>query len=142
MALSVRNASLFPVAYTQPTGLRKKYLQDERDTHHAPKSVDLAVPMNLDAILSFPLRGPDIQWNPSFEKYSERVRMLGKLKIPRPTSVPEGYPEVIKAPWVWEGSDFQNEDYVLQLDTKDVDEVNTALAHFKGRTFCYDTTQS
>lgn len=60
--------------------------------------------------------------------------MLSKLQFPRPQSVPSGFPETIKAPWAWDGSEYQQcEEYILQLEKNDIEEIEGALKHFKGK---------
>jgi hypothetical protein len=79
--------------------------------------------------------GPDIDWDPVFSKHLARMKALAKLNLPRETSVPEGFPTVVDAPWVWDGADLKESDYILQLSEADIKEINNALAFFKGQSF-------
>jgi hypothetical protein len=114
---------------TYPMGLRKRYLEHEKK----PSAVmDLALPISMDAMLTEPNRGPDIDWNPSFSKYQARVRVLSKIPTPRPTCVPESFPKAVSAPWVWEGNNISEPNYMVILGAVDIDEAEEALAYFKG----------
>jgi hypothetical protein len=77
--------------------------------------------------------GPDIEWNPSYEKFVARVSRLAQLPIERPTRVPIGFPDVVIEPWVWTGEDLRGseDEYILELSASDVDEIEDALRHFK-----------
>jgi hypothetical protein len=120
----------------KPTGLRRRYLEIEKASQTGTQTflshTEFSLPMSLDTALTNPIHGPNIEWNPSFSMYRERVRTLADLNIPRPMSVPEGFPNVVCAPWVWDGSDFKNEEYVLILSETDIVEIEQALAIYKG----------
>ena len=88
--------------------------------------------MSLDAALSAPNHYPDIEWNPSFERYQERVRSLAGLNLNRPTDVPRGFPSTVHEAWVWKGSDIEEQDYVVYLQEIDIIEIENALVSFKG----------
>jgi hypothetical protein len=117
--------------YFFPTGLRKRYLDEETSKYLTNLRREAAVPLNLDTLLDVP--GPDIQWNPSFATYQQRVSALSKLRTDRPTSVPAGFPAKVDAPWMWDGSEFSDEnEFVFHLGEEDIDEIEQALSSFKG----------
>ncbi|KAF1986479.1 Clavaminate synthase-like protein [Aulographum hederae CBS 113979] len=91
--------------------------------------------MNLDSLVELPLPGgPNIQWDPSYATYRARVNMLAKLDLPRPNQVPQGFPEMVSAPWAWDGSEYDDGDnYVLKLTEDDIEEIERALRYFKQR---------
>lgn len=76
--------------------------------------------------------GPDIEWDPSYGTFVQRVATLSKLDIPRPNAVPAGFPASVDKPWVWSGSDLKESDYLILLSADDIVEIETALSHFKG----------
>lgn len=75
---------------------------------------------------------PDIEYHPDFSKYQERTRLrleAGNLQ----TSVPAGFPTKLVSPLVWEGKDIEKRgDWAYQLNDNQLDEIETALHHFKG----------
>lgn len=76
---------------------------------------------------------PDISYHPDEAKYRARsVRRLAEnpdlLNVP----LPDGFPGRVDGPIVWEGADWTNEDqWVYNLSTTELEEIDTALAHFK-----------
>jgi hypothetical protein len=116
----------------EPIGLRRKFLQLEKNLPALSRTLELALPMNMDAIVRTPVQVPDIDWNPSFTKYEDRVSRLSELHDSLPTSLPKDFPKAVSAPWVWDGSDFTNEQYVFTLHELEVEEIEKALADFKG----------
>jgi hypothetical protein len=118
-----------------PTGLRKKYLEKENESIPVPKRA-LLIPSTMDSTVnSTVLPGPDIQWNPSFAAYQDRIQRLASLNTNKPTSLPEGFPQAVTDPWAWTGSDFEDESkYVLLLDKSEIEEIEHALAFFKSKT--------
>jgi hypothetical protein len=109
----------------QESGLRKKFSDDEHN--------DSMCMMSLDAALNTPSDGPNIEWYPSFEKYQERIRCLARMNLNRPTDVPQGFPITVREAWVWKGSDFEEQDYVVYLQESDITEIENALISFKGK---------
>ncbi|KAL4780651.1 hypothetical protein BJX76DRAFT_360635 [Aspergillus varians] len=76
---------------------------------------------------------PDIEWNPSYQTFLERVERLAASAADRPTSLPDGFLPSIDAPRVWTGSDFEDSTkYVLEFSAKDIKEIERGLAYFKG----------
>jgi hypothetical protein len=119
--------------FRQLSGLRKKYL-DSSSTRIVRQPRISHVERNLDTVINCYVSRPKIEWNPSYSTYQSRVEMLSKLQFSRLQSVPPGFPKLVEAPWVWDGSDYRNEqDYVFQLEEKDIEEIETAVKHFKSR---------
>ncbi|RDI78681.1 hypothetical protein Vi05172_g11250 [Venturia inaequalis] len=117
----------------QPNGLRKMYLERSNTLLIRQPRIAPIEFLNLDTVINSYISGPEIEWNPSFATFQSRVEMLSKLRLPRPQSLPSGLPEAIQAPWAWDGSEYQHcEDYVLQLEKGDIQEIESALKHFKG----------
>lgn len=86
--------------------------------------------MSAVETISRPIQ-PDIEYHPDFSKYQERTRLrlqAGNL----PTSVPTGFPTKLVSPLVWEGKDIEKRgDWAYQLNDNQLDEIETALHHFK-----------
>jgi len=106
--------------------------------YHPP----LAIPACLDDLEPLPVQHylpqqqqPDIDWQPNYAKYSERIKR-NKLRRAGPnTGLPFGYPREISSPLVWSGSDLkqQGEDkYVFHLTSSEILEAEGALEAFKG----------
>lgn len=75
---------------------------------------------------------PDIQYHPDYDKYTDRSRRR-KATESLPRRVPEGFPEQLSSPLVWEGKDVeQREDWIFRLNDDQLDEIDAALKGFKG----------
>lgn len=75
---------------------------------------------------------PDIQYHPNFDKHTDRSRRR-KATESLPRRVPEGFPEQLSSPLVWEGKDVeQREDWIFRLNDDQLDEIDAALKGFKG----------
>jgi hypothetical protein len=74
----------------------------------------------------------DIEYEPNYEKYIARSasrQAAGGLS----TTVPDGWPTLLKSPLAWDGSQFSDErSYVYYLSDSDKTEILSALRHFKG----------
>jgi hypothetical protein len=57
---------------------------------------------------------------------------LARTNLNRPTDVPRGFPNTVREAWVWKGSDFEEDDYVVYLQENDIIEIENALIFFKG----------
>jgi hypothetical protein len=79
---------------------------------------------------------PNVDWDPVISKHLARTEALVKLNLPRETSVPDGFPTAIDAPWAWSGAALKESDYVLQLSEVDIKEINSALTLFKSQSSC------
>lgn len=124
------------------SGLRKMYLEksNTRIVRH-PRIAPIDF-LNLDTVINSYISGPEIEWNPSFSTFQSRVELLSKLHLPRPQSLPPGFPETIQAPWAWNGSEYRHcENYVLQLGKSDIEEIESALNRFKGKLYTDASTQ-
>lgn len=104
--------------------------------YHPP----LVIPAFLDSLETqhYLPQQPDIDWQPNFTKYSERVKRnkLKRRAMPN-TELPTGYPREISSPLVWSGLELreQGEDkYVFHLTSAEIREVEGALEAFKGTT--------
>ncbi|KAJ5175659.1 uncharacterized protein N7482_001536 [Penicillium canariense] len=72
-----------------------------------------------------------IQWLPSLETHLARSCALASLGERLPTTVPVGFPDLIKSDRDWSGSNFESEgDYVYILSPEDLAESETALHSF------------
>jgi len=119
--------------YVGGMGLHKLFLDDAKKTKLSTQTIDSIQMLSIDAALSSVYHNSDIQWNPSYKSYLERVRRLSKLKLDRPTKVPPEFPTAVHTPWVWSGSDLTEEDFVVYLQETDIVEVESALASFKSK---------
>jgi hypothetical protein len=128
MAMSLASRTNWAASISPSTGLRKRYL-DAEPRQRYQRTPDV-VPFSLDARVRTASNGPDIEWNPCYETYLNRVERLSKSCAYRPQCVPKGYPSRVDAPWVWSGPDL-GDDYVFQLSTDDVAEIDGALQYFK-----------
>jgi hypothetical protein len=72
----------------------------------------------------------DINWTPDFKGFKQRTAAL--LHTPREQTLPEGWPQKLPGPLAWRASDLDPHDFMVQLDTNEVKEIETALSHFKG----------
>jgi len=78
---------------------------------------------------------PDIEYHPNYEKYVRRRahRLIEQPNLPE-TPLPEGFPQQLRGPIVWEGDDWENEaQWVYTLSEDELKEINDALAHFQRR---------
>ena len=78
---------------------------------------------------------PDIEYHPDETKFRARTarRLAEDPSLPS-TALPTGYPQKVKGPIVWEGKDWQSEDqWVYNLTPSELQEIDDALVHFKGR---------
>lgn len=74
---------------------------------------------------------PDISYAPDLDKYKARTRRrLNSETLPK--SLPAGCPKKLNSKLVWEGRDLEDAfEWVLQLTSSDLEEVESALRHFK-----------
>jgi len=131
---AIRSASYPSASPVAPTGLRKKFIDSaiaapRRDGIPRIPRRKLEVPSTIDSNVNaaVTLPGPDIQWNPSFKTYQERVMKLAAERAEQGREdlggLPTGFPEKVDAKWCWTGEDFCGDEYVVQLDEKDVDAI-------------------
>ncbi|KAJ0426714.1 hypothetical protein BJY00DRAFT_320369 [Aspergillus carlsbadensis] len=79
-----------------------------------------------------PAGQPDIQYLPDAIKYAARTkRRLQNEDLPR--TLPEGFPAKLESELVWDGKNLaESYDWNYHLTKEDIEEVEAALAHFKG----------
>jgi len=134
--MAVLISSRFPASnqHSQLGGLHKRYLEDENRSCIAPLPKELPVHLDSDSLSrSKVIPGPDIQWYPSYETYLARVAALAKLNLPRPDTVPAGFPTAVRHARAWSGVDYSDESkYALRLTIEEITEVERALAFCKG----------
>jgi hypothetical protein len=124
------------VAYYSPlvSGLHARYLKhDTGSAYQHALSRAMAVQLNLDTVMQTGTPGPDIEWNPSYQTYLERVAALAKCNLNRPQTLPIGYPQCVQERWAWTGADIRTEQYVIKLSERDVREVESALLFFQSK---------
>jgi len=71
-----------------------------------------------------------INWTPDFELFQRRKALLTPL--PEENLLPQGWPQQLTGPLVW-GQTLDPEEFIVDLEDVDVDEVKAALSHFRGR---------
>ncbi|KAF8831830.1 hypothetical protein HHX47_DHR1001300 [Lentinula edodes] len=81
-----------------------------------------------------PVVQPDISYHPDEVKYKQRTarRLSENPNLPK-SQLPSGFPSRVEGPIVWEGKDWISEDqWVFHLSPAHLQEIDDALAHFKG----------
>ncbi|KAE8391483.1 hypothetical protein ETB97_006777 [Aspergillus alliaceus] len=74
---------------------------------------------------------PDIQYHPDYEKYTARVARR-KATEELSKSLPEGFPQKLESPLVWEGKDVEKrDDWIFKLNDAQREEIDAALNSFK-----------
>ncbi|CAH0053902.1 unnamed protein product [Clonostachys solani] len=74
---------------------------------------------------------PDIQYAPNFQKWQARASSRVKNENLKKT-LPDGFPTQLKGNLVWDGDSVaKSYDWVYQLSTDELKEIDTAVAHFK-----------
>lgn len=75
---------------------------------------------------------PDIQYQPDYAKYQDRVRHRKATESFR-TDLPVGFPTQLDSPLVWEGKDVEkSSEWAYKLSDAQLDEIDAALKTFKG----------
>lgn len=72
----------------------------------------------------------DIGWVPELAKFHQRTSLRNR-DILRNAQVPKGWPKAVLHPLAWTGSELKPEDYAYDLSAVDINEIKTALSHFK-----------
>jgi hypothetical protein len=76
-------------------------------------------------------RQPDISYHPDFEGYQARTRQrLETEKLEK--ALPDGFPEKLESPLVWDATSFNGEEWVYKLNIQELQEIDRALHSFKG----------
>jgi hypothetical protein len=97
-------------------------------------ALSATVTTTQDDFTSVPCKQPDISYHPDHTKYLQRTarRLAENPNLPK-TPLPEGFPERVDGPIVWEGKDWKDEDqWVYHLSQAELKEINDALTHFNG----------
>lgn len=75
---------------------------------------------------------PDIEYHPDWVKYQARSQRRKETESLQ-TTLPEGFPQKLVSPLVWEGKDIEkSSDWIYKLSDVQLDEVDAALKSFKG----------
>lgn len=78
------------------------------------------------------LRQPDIAYTPDFDKYQARTRLRLTTEPLKEEDLPSGFPRELKSDFVWEGEGLAEKyDWTFVLTDEHIEELETALAHFK-----------
>jgi len=88
--------------------------------------------IKLDESSAYARSQPDISYHPDREKWQKRAAQR-LSEDPTLTSIPlpEGFPNKIDSPLVWEGKDWKNEaQWVFTLTREHLQEVDDAVKHF------------
>ena len=79
---------------------------------------------------------PDIDYKPDFKKYKARAEARWQNESLEGASLPPGFPQRLKSKLVWQGKALSAEyDWTHVLSEQDVDELESALTHFKCQLF-------
>lgn len=77
-------------------------------------------------------RQPDISYTPDFEKYRARTKLRLQSEPLKEKKLPPGFPRQLVSDLVWEGEGLADKyDWTYSLTTEDVEELESALVHFK-----------
>jgi len=77
---------------------------------------------------------PDIEYHPDRAKWKARTarRLETDPSLPD-TALPEGFPQKLDSPLVWEGKDWKDErEWVYQLKAAEIQEIGDAVKYFHG----------
>lgn len=87
--------------------------------------------MSTTQIITQPTQ-PDIEYHPDFAKYQGRTQRRKETDTLQ-TTLPEGFPQKLDSPLVWDGKDVeQRDDWIYQLSDDQLNEIDSALKSFKG----------
>lgn len=74
---------------------------------------------------------PDISYHPDLQKFHLRTERLKGQRSPS-ASLPDGFPEKLSSPLVWDGKDFtEEEEWTFSLNEAQLEEIHNALNYFK-----------
>ena len=78
---------------------------------------------------------PDINYTPDHEKWLKRTaKRLADDPTLSSTPLPEGFPQKLEGPLVWEGKDWKSESqWVYDLSPAELKEIDDAVHHFNGK---------
>ncbi|KAK6815129.1 Taurine catabolism dioxygenase TauD TfdA family protein [Aspergillus parasiticus SU-1] len=76
---------------------------------------------------------PDIQYHPDYEKYTaRRARRQATEQLSK--TLPEGFPQKLESPLVWEGKDVEKrDDWIYRLNDAQREEIDAALKSFQAQ---------
>lgn len=85
---------------------------------------------------------PDISYIPDREKWLKRTaKRLADDPTLLSTPLPEGFPQKLESPLVWEGKDYKDDSqWVYDLSPAELKEIDEAVHHFHGTLTCYFVT--
>ncbi|GAB1205260.1 hypothetical protein APSETT445_003933 [Aspergillus pseudonomiae] len=76
---------------------------------------------------------PDIEYHPDYEKYTARAARR-KATEQLPTTLPDGFPQKLESPLVWEGKDVEKrDDWIYKLNDAQREEIDAALKSFQAQ---------
>ena len=80
---------------------------------------------------------PDIEYTPNHDKYLQRAKRRRETEH-LVKSLPAGFPQELQSKLVWDGNDLvETYDWNYDLSEEDLDEIDSALRHFKGNPFVF-----
>ena len=75
---------------------------------------------------------PDIEYTPNHDKYLERAKRRRETEH-LAKSLPTGFPQELQSKLVWDGNNLvEAYDWNYDLTVEDLNEIESALRHFKG----------
>lgn len=91
--------------------------------------------MTINVIPTSAEAQPDIAYHPDEAKWRARTarRLTEDPTLPM-QPLPEGFPQQVDGPIVWEGKDFTDEDqWIVNLTENQLHEIDGALRHFQSK---------
>jgi hypothetical protein len=91
--------------------------------------------MTIDVTPTTAEAQPDIAYHPDEAKWRARTarRLAADPTLPK-QPLPQGFPERVDGPIVWEGKHFTHEDqWVVKLTDAQLQEIDDALRHFQSK---------
>lgn len=74
---------------------------------------------------------PDISYHPDFQSYTARTKRRLETEL-LTNEIPKGFPSRLESKLVWEGTDFQKNEWVVVLTESETSEIDSAIESFKG----------
>lgn len=74
---------------------------------------------------------PDISYHPDLEKYTARTKRRLETEV-LTKEIPKGFPSKLESTLVWEGKDFQKDEWVVVLTEPEISEIDSSIESFKG----------
>jgi hypothetical protein len=84
------------------------------------------------------LKQPDIEYHPDRVKWQVRTaRRLEADPTAPATALPDGFPNKLDSPLVWEGKDWKDEkEWMYELKASEIKEIDDAVKRFRGEWLC------